>query len=236
MPSLPHASSRQTTEIVADISAISLFKNVDMEKRTRLAGDIRLMSIGAGEAVIEQGDLTSDVYFVLAGQLIGTLLSQSGKEVTFTEFRVGSYFGELSALDARPRSITISAATRSVLGHIPAETFRRWIDDVPMIAQNLVIDLSDRNRRLTDRIYGLVIHDVRDRVRILLSGIAQARGQFVPNGVLTPAPTHEIMATHIGANREAVSRVIAQLTREGVIDASRQKIILRNIPALMDGL
>jgi CRP/FNR family cyclic AMP-dependent transcriptional regulator len=222
--------------IASDLSRITLFRGLDKDLPVRLAAETTALTVQAGEIVIEQGDHSTDVYFVLSGGLIGILLSEAGKEITFTDINVGSYFGELSALDGRPRSITISAATRSLLARVSAESFQSWFEHVPGIARNLAIDLSDRNRMLTERIYGLVVHDVRDRVRLLLSRVARSRGQLFHDGVLFPAPTHEAIAAHVGANREAVSRVIARLSREGVIAASRQRIVVRNIAALTDGL
>jgi CRP/FNR family cyclic AMP-dependent transcriptional regulator len=222
--------------IARDLSGISLFRGLDVNLPVRLAAETTAFKVQAGEIVVEQGDHSTDVYFVLSGGLIGVLLSEAGKEITFTDINAGSYFGELSALDGRPRSLTIAAATPSLLARVSAVSFQSWLEHVPGIARNLAIDLADRNRVLTERIYGLVVHDVRDRVRLLLSGVARSRGQLFHDGILFPAPTHEAIAAHVGANREAVSRVIARLSREGVIAASRQKIVVRNITALTDGL
>jgi CRP-like cAMP-binding protein len=98
------------------------------------------------------------------------------------------------------------------------------------------LDLAERNRRLTERIFALVAHDVDKRVRALLSRLAQRAGQLKPGGVLSPAPTHHAMAAYVGANREAVSRVIARLAADGVIETGRRRIAFRDIDALLRGL
>ena len=219
-----------------DLPSLSLLSGLDAATRAEFAADLQSILIQPGQIVVEQGDRSDDVYVVLSGRLLGLLLSAGGKEIAFAEIGPGQYFGELTALDGRERSITVSAATRSRLGVMRAVAFRGWMTREPRIAQNLAFELAERNRRLTERIFDLVVHDVDTRVRVLLSGLAQRAEQLKPGGVLSPAPTHHAMATYVGANREAVSRVIARLAADGVIETGRRKIAFRDIDALLKGL
>jgi CRP-like cAMP-binding protein len=234
--SAAHATCVVPHDDLPDLSQVSLFAGLGAQTTRRLAQDMHIISVSAGRIVVEQGELSQDVYVVLSGRLIGLMLSSTGRELAFTEIGPGNYFGEIAALDGQPRSITISAAVPSRLARLSGEALRRWLREEPGIAANIARDLASRNRVLTDHIFGLVVHDVDKRVRILLSRLAQERKQLVPGGMLSPAPTHEAMATRIGANREAVSRVISRLNREGIIEAGRKKIVLRNIDSLLHHL
>ncbi|TMV67578.1 Crp/Fnr family transcriptional regulator, partial [Thioclava sp. BHET1] len=171
-----------------------------------------------------------------SGQLLGLLLSDTGREITFAEIPTGHYFGELSALDGLPRAITISAVTTARLGVMSAPQFRLWMAREPRIALNVARELAHRNRLMTERIFGLVVHNVDQRVRVLLSRLAQANGQLRRGGVLYPAPTHDALASYVGANREAVSRVLARLSAEGIIGTGRRRITFLDIEALLAGL
>ena len=93
--------------------------------------------------VIEQGAQSDDVFVVYSGQLLGLLLSHTGREITFSEIRPGHYFGELSALDGLPRSITISAVTAARLGVMSAPLFRLWMAREPRIALNVARELAE---------------------------------------------------------------------------------------------
>ena len=95
---------------------------------------------------------------------------------------------------------------------------------------------AHRNRLMTERIFGLVVHNVDQRLRVLLSRLAQANGQLRRGGVLYPAPTHDALASYVGANREAVSRVLARLSAEGIIGTGRRRITFLDIEALLAGL
>lgn len=198
--------------------------------------DMTVTTYQPGQIVVEQGETTDAFYLVLSGRLVGQLVSDSGKEVAFTEIGPGRHFGELAALDGQPRSITISASEQSRLGEMRASIFRAWVEKEPKIGLNLALALAESNRRLTERIFGLVVHDVDKRVRALLSRQAQMSGELKPGGVLQPALSHDEMATYVGANREAVSRVIARLASEGIVESGRRKIILKDIGGLLTGL
>ncbi|TCN17294.1 Crp/Fnr family transcriptional regulator [Sinorhizobium americanum] len=220
----------------AGLGSVSLLAELNESTRAAFAKSLCLRTVKPGQIVVEQGERTDDLYIVFSGRLLGLLLSANGKEVAFTEIGRASYFGELAALDGQPRSITVSALSESQLGVMHASMFCGWIEREPRIGFNLARDLAKRNRTLTERIFGLVVHDVDKRVRVLLSRLAQSTGQLRPGGVLEPAPTHDAIATYVGANREAVSRVIARLSSDGMIEAGRRRIVFHNIDALLSGL
>ncbi len=212
-----------------------LLRGLGTKARAAMARDLEIQRCHQGEIVIAQGEDSHALYFVLAGELLGIMLSDSGKEVAFARFGPDSCFGEFSALDAGPRSLTVSAATACCLARLPCRHFRSWLQREPVIGHNLALELIARNRDLTNRFFELIVHDVDTRVRLLLSRLAQSQSQLIDGGVLDPAPTHELMAAHVGANREAVSRAISHLTRTGVISAQRRRVRIHDAAALLPG-
>ena len=76
-------------------------------------------------------------------------------------------------------------------------------------------DLSGRIRAATDRLFELSVMDVETRVRHYLVRTLIEAGQLQDGGVLDPAPSHGLIAAHVGANREAVSRSVAVFRRAG---------------------
>lgn len=218
------------------LSAMPLFQGVSAENLAMIAKDFQEVRVAEGRIVVEQGEASRDFYVVLEGGLIGLLITEGGRQVSFTEIGSGQYFGELSALDGSPRSITVSASEPSKLGRLGVEAFQKWLELEPRILRNLAVDLARRTRTMNDRIIGLIVHDVETRVRMLLVRLAQEREQLIPDGVIQPAPTHEAMATFVGANREAVSRVVARLNKNGIITAKRQKVVIKQVNRLLEGI
>jgi CRP-like cAMP-binding protein len=84
-------------------------------------------AVAAGEVVVEEGERSSDVYFVCRGSLEavaadGTHLGTIGE---------GEFFGEIAALTGTPRTATVRAATGCDLLFLPSASFRRMLHDFP---------------------------------------------------------------------------------------------------------
>lgn len=193
-----------------------------------------VLRIPRGKLIMMHGDMTTETYFLISGSVIGQVVAKNGREILFTEIAQGGYFGELAALDGKARSIAISAHSDCVLGKLQAEDFRALLRIYPQLAINLATDLGARLRRMNDRVFGLMVHDVEARVRVRLMQLAQEQEQLLNGGVITKAPTHEVISNFIGANREAVSRVFAKLHRAGIIVSKRGEITIKDVDALLD--
>lgn len=57
-----------------------------------------------GDRIIKQGDAADGMYFVEQGQIIISVLDDSGKEVEINRIIKGGYFGELALVTHRPRA------------------------------------------------------------------------------------------------------------------------------------
>ncbi len=84
-------------------------------------------SVAAGEVVVEEGERSSDVYFVCRGSLEavaddGTRLGTIGE---------GEFFGEIAALTGSPRTATVRATTGCDLLFLASASFRRILHDFP---------------------------------------------------------------------------------------------------------
>ncbi|MGJ8623351.1 MAG: Crp/Fnr family transcriptional regulator [Yoonia sp.] len=211
----------------------SLLVDLDRADLDAVAQNLDLIRVPRGKLIMMHGDRTNDTYFLLSGRVIGQVVAKNGREILFTEIAQGGYFGELAALDGAARSITISAHSDCILAKLSGPAFQALLHKHPQIGINLAKDLATRLRRMNDRVFGLVVHDIETRVRVRLMQMAQAQEQLVDGGVITAPPTHEVIAGFVGANREAVSRVIAKLNRAGVIAAKRKQILIKDTQALL---
>lgn len=228
---MPSASLDRTVALAKNSLCIGL----DMEIVAKISAQIQVTKALPGHVIFHHGDTNDDVYLLLEGTVIGQLVAESGREIVFTEMSAGTFFGELAALDGAPRSVTLSAKDEVVLGRLTGKQFTSLLTENSGLAINLATELGRRVRRMNERMFGLVVHDVGTRVRLHLMRLAQEQGKLIDNAVLEPVPTHEEIATYIGANREAVSRAITRLNRSGLIKASRKNILIKDCSGLLDG-
>ena len=79
----------------------------------------------------------------------------------------------------------------------------------------------------TNRIAELSFLDTRHRLYNTLLRMSRARGDAEAERVISPPVIHAVLAEHIGASREAVSREMSKLAKENIVERTRGAIILR---------
>jgi CRP/FNR family transcriptional regulator, cyclic AMP receptor protein len=91
--------------------------------------------------------------------------------------------------------------------------------------------LVQRLRAANGRMLELTTLDIRHR---LYADLLRAAGPPMANGarVISPPPVQQIIASRIGARREAVSREFARLLRTGVLQRGQGALIIRQ-PAML---
>ncbi|WP_296420329.1 Crp/Fnr family transcriptional regulator [Pseudooctadecabacter sp.] len=218
------------------LSENAFFAGADSADVSRAAQMMQIQRFPPGQVIFHFGDTNDDVYFLLSGSVIGQLVAESGREIVFTEMRMATFFGEMAALDGQPRSVTVSAKEDVVVARLKGAQFNALMERQPRLAVNLAVELARRVRVMNERMFGLVVHDVGTRVRLHLMRLAQEQGKLVDGAILDSVPTHEEIATFIGANREAVSRAITRLNKSGLVEASRKSILIKDCDGLLDGL
>ncbi len=216
------------------LSEVPIFRAVGDMVLARLEAGFRRQMLSAGQTLFEKGDPGDRVFVLLSGRLVGRDASPSGRDLVLSTIHAGTLFGEMAVLDAEPRSLTVHAETDCVLLYMPTQSFRDLLLAEPVITLNLATELGRRTRVLNEQVFGLVMHDVETRVCRLLLRLAREQGQDRDRGELHPAPTHEAIAAQVGANREAVSRALSKLNRQGLIETGRKRIVFRDIAAMED--
>lgn len=186
----------------------------------------------AWQTIFDQDDASCDLYFLLSGSLLAVLWTDKGREIVFSRFPVGAYFGELAALDGQERSLAVVAKTAAHVLVMKRSSFLQLFDEVPVIRERVTHSLVARIRTLTQRNMEITTLSVEERVGTYLLRLAVAQGKLNHGAIIENAPTHSEIASTIGANREMVSRSISKLTKRGVIRAARQRIVILDPDAL----
>jgi CRP/FNR family transcriptional regulator, cyclic AMP receptor protein len=171
--------------------------------------------ITRGAALIRFGEPAKTVYFLLRGSLNVVVESPEGREVLYRDFQPGDVIGDFAAIDAASRSADVYAASEVIVAEMSLPEFRQLLAD-PQVASSEMRSLVGLVRALSRRLYQMSSHAALDRLKtelLLLSKLA-------PDGVarsISPAPTQTELAARTGSHREAVSRHMNQLERDGLI-------------------
>jgi CRP/FNR family cyclic AMP-dependent transcriptional regulator len=174
-----------------------------------------------GQALLNRGETSSDVFFVLDGHLQVLIYSTTGREISLRDIREGDIFGEMAAIDGANRSASILALEESRLLVMSQEDFKSTVDASPEAAQWLLRQLTTRIRSLTERVFELTALNVQARLHCELLRMA---AHSLEGLEISPAPTHAELASRIGSHREAVTREMRALTSQNIIRTGRRKL------------
>jgi CRP/FNR family transcriptional regulator, cyclic AMP receptor protein len=179
-----------------------------------------------GEVVVDYEDETSDVYFIIAGEMRVLIRTSAGKEIILAEMRTGQIFGELSAIDGTKRSANVTALTRSELCIMPANVFRDVMFASPTTCDRILRLLTSRIRELDARLAEHSIFDLKHRLYSELLRMAGPRPGRPSERTVTPPPFHHVLAARIGCRREQVTRELSSMSHEGLIEKTRGALVL----------
>ena len=186
----------------------------------------------SGQMVVDQSDLSTDLFLMIDGTATARSFSADGKEVSYAEISRGDCFGEFSALDGEPRSTAVIAVGPITTARITAHRIEQIMLDEPGIALAMARHLTAKLRRLTDRVRHFSTLSVRQRVRLELHQLARAAAPRSQHTIVHPAPTHGELAARLSTHREAVSREIGILNDLAVLQSSRRTLTFLDIARL----
>jgi CRP/FNR family transcriptional regulator, cyclic AMP receptor protein len=134
--------------VIDSLSIHPCFKTLDPEACRDLDRQCTWLKTPGGAWVVGQGENDHEVYFVLTGRL-RVALHGAGQDLAPSDIKAGSFFGELSALEGIPNSLTAFAVDDSTLAKMPSAIFVRTLFNHRPLGEAIVAALVVRNRAMT---------------------------------------------------------------------------------------
>lgn len=132
------ASSDDTATLLA---RIDLFSGLSSRQLGRLAGRPKEVHHPAGRTVSREGSIGLGFHLILDGE---ATVSQGA--TVRRRLGPGEYFGEISMIDGKRRSATVTAETPLRTLTVPHATFEELVDADPAFARGLLTVLCARLR------------------------------------------------------------------------------------------
>lgn len=173
----------------------------------------------AGQVLMRQGDIGTHCYALVEGEVLVEVTALSGSTAVIGRRGPGSVIGEMAALLAAERSATVTANTDVIARVLRADELEAALAAEPELAVGEIKRLASQLRDLTVR-YSARGEDLTHRVLQILE----------MNGAETGSPmfrsTREELAGWVGATREAVTRTLRDLEKQGVVRLRRGSVEL----------
>jgi CRP-like cAMP-binding protein len=199
------------------LRGIELLQGLSTERLDAISRQCAWRPFEPGQALIarEQGD--RDLHMIAAGAVRVTSYSSGGRETSFRDLAAGTCFGELSALDGRPRSADVVGLKSGLLASLPAADFRALLQQEWTVNERVLLRLTDLARGMIDRVVDLSTLSVQQRVCLELLKLAQSGPGIGNQARIDPAPRHADLAHMVSSYREQITRELSALARAGVL-------------------
>jgi len=217
-----HTAGLKRVPILAKLSDSSL---------DRLARSCAWRQHESGEQILSFQDPSTNILFLLSGKARVVIYSSEGKAVVFRDLTAGTMFGEIAAIDRRPRSASVEALEPCTVASLSAENFERLILEEPSVALATLQNLAANVRRLSERVFEFSTLLVQNRVHAELLRLAsEVSGQ--DEVILSPAPLLSDIAARISTHREAVSREVSRLAATGILRREGADLTITSVSKL----
>lgn len=216
------------------LGGLSLFAGLAPTDLTEVARRVRFSDHDEGQWIVAHGDGDREVFAVVSGR-VRVLLFGETRELILGDLETGALFGDMSAIDGRPRSASVVALDAVSLVRMSASVFLDLIHRHSSVCDHVLKVLVGRIRTLDDRVHEFASLTVSERVRTELLRLASPVPGRPREGVVAPV-THAELAARIGTHREAVTRELGALQRRGALLKREGRLVIRDVLALSAAL
>jgi CRP/FNR family transcriptional regulator, cyclic AMP receptor protein len=188
----------------------------------------------AGAEILSYQDRSTNVSFLLLGRVRVIIYSSEGKAVVFDDLGAGSMFGEIAAVDRKPRSASVEALEPCAIASMSADKFEQLMLREPSVAVATLRQVAADLRRLSERVFEFSTLAVQNRIHAELLRLAAQAGGGDAMAVLSPAPSLSEIADRISTHREAVSRELSRLAAIGLLRRGAGNLVITDLARLRE--
>lgn len=159
-PSLP-------PDLLHRLKTFPLFSDAPHTFFKAIAASLRLVQYRPQEYIVKQGEASMAMYWILRGS-VG--VTSADGEAVYAELTAGSFFGEIGILFNRPRTATVVARTKVLLGVLTKDALSNVLQDYPKFERIIRDEGQER----------LAMQEKRNRLSTLAHPAISQRGSIAP--------------------------------------------------------
>jgi CRP/FNR family cyclic AMP-dependent transcriptional regulator len=144
------------------LAGVPLFALLDDEERAALAARLDRIASPAGTALFNRGDTGDALYVVHAGEVEIAFKNDTGERIVLETAREGDFFGEISLLDAGPRTATATVTKDLDALVVDRGDLEAFLRVHPAAAMDLLAAMGRRLRESTRLLRHSVSRDINE--------------------------------------------------------------------------
>lgn len=217
-------------DYIRAIKAVPLFSAMDSRQLTQLLDTCRVVRFKAEEMIFGPTQAAEQFYVVLKGHVKIYKLSARGDEQILHMYGHGETFGEAAMWARINYPAHALALEESQLLVVSLASLRKLIEHNADLALRMMAGLSAKLREFNQLIEELALKEVPARIAGMLLGESRRTG----HPIIKLKQTKRQLAAQIGTIAETLSRALAKMKAQGLIDVRGSEIEILDAGALED--
>jgi CRP-like cAMP-binding protein len=168
------------------------------------------------QLIFSQGDTADAVFYVKAGKVKLTAVSEHGKEAVVAILESGNFFGEGCLAAQLVRMTMATAMENSTLIRIDRHAMIRALQDDPAFSALFLKYLLERNIRIEEDLVDHLFNSSEKRLARILLLMAHF-GKEGQSEAIIPKVSQEVLAEMIGTTRSRVSFFMNRFRKLGFV-------------------
>jgi CRP/FNR family transcriptional regulator len=219
-------------DIINFITTIPLFQNLEEKNYQDLSGIILTRKFKKGKIIFSEYDEADGFYVAVSGRVKIFKSSPEGKEQILHIFGPGDPFGEIAVFTGKNFPASAQTLENSETLFFPKNAFIGLIKKDPALSLNMLSVLSMRLKRFSSLIEDLSLKEVPGRLAAYLLYLSDRENL---NDELNLDISKSQLASILGTIPETLSRILAKMTRENLIESDgKRKFLIKDRDSLVD--
>lgn len=214
---------------------VALFASLDPKALAEVTAAARVSTVPAGSTFFREGDPASAFFVLETGSVKLTQVTPEGHQVVLRLAGPGDAFGGIAAFGGITYPVTAEAVTAAAALEWRGPVMAGLMERHPRLALNALQFVAGRLHELQVQYRQLATEKVERRVARALLRLVQQAGRRVDSGVLIDLPlSRDDIAQMTGTTLYTVSRIISHFEASGIVEAGRQRMVIRNPHRLVE--
>jgi CRP/FNR family cyclic AMP-dependent transcriptional regulator len=215
------------------VRKVPLFSTLTDQEFSQLQHIFVTRSYRKNQVIFLEEETGDYMYLVLTGKVKVTKSGSGGKERILAIHQAGDFFGEMSLLDGKTSPATVSAMEDSKIISVSGTDFHRYLMNNQKVLLQIINVLCARLRQVWQT-QSVSSSTADARIRMGILQLAKRHGIRDSHGTIIDLKiTHQELAEMVGTSRETVTRVLAKLREQGIIEVDHRRMTLLDSQALL---
>ena len=191
-------------------------------------------SFAKNSYIYQLGDSGKKFFYLERGRVRIIAANEQGEEKTLSVLEPGNFFGETSFFDQGRRFASAVAVMDSRVRSLNISDFEQILEEESHeAARYMFMSLCRKIRLLSNQVEDLTFWSIEKRLcRFLWKMLADFNMQTEEGLALSLILTDDQIGHHIGARREAVTKVLNKLKHLGIIKKENRRLYFPDLEAL----